>query len=345
MKRNLLLVASVFFGASAFAQSLTSANAPAVGDNIVLYIVDSMAPNLASETGASATWDYSATLGYENETREITMLDPAMTGNASSFPISTEAQDLEGFLLNYTINSPSGRESQGFVFTEQSLGEVVARLDVDAAQTHVYPMNISSPVIIDNYSGEVDISAPFAQTSAMTGTLRAEVDGQGTLKLANNDYNNVLRYKIIDTMNVTVVPLGAFELIRLQFEYYDFTSGNLPIFVHTRFVIGQPGGAPIQDVTLVLSKEQPAQFVGLAANVLEQTSVYPNPANDNLNIQLPASIASAQIVISDALGRQVYTSTLSSAEKTIDVSKMNKGIYFVNISNDVYSTTKSVVIK
>src|SRR5690554_8187665 len=92
MTRNLLLVASVLFGGSAFAQFVES-NAPAVGDAATLYIVDSLAPNYAAETGASATWDYSATLGYQNETRDIQMLDPTSTGNATSYPFSTKAQD------------------------------------------------------------------------------------------------------------------------------------------------------------------------------------------------------------------------------------------------------------
>jgi|SRR5690554_43355 len=342
MKRNLLIVASLFFGASAFAQ-FTDANAPQVGDGATLNIIDSLAPNLAAITGSGVTWDYSTTLGYQNETRTVTILDPALTGNSASYGLSTAAQDVESFILTYSISSPTNRESQGFVFTEATVGEVIAKFDTDAAITYTYPMDENTPAIIDTYAG--DVTYGITQTVPMTGKSVAVVDGKGTLKLWGNDYTDVLRYKVIDTMNLTILLFGDMTMNRVQYEYYDHSISKLPIFVHVRVQFGQVGGAPMSDVSLVLSNDAPTQFVSVSTNVLESTAVYPNPANESLNIQLPSSIESAEVVITDALGREVYTSTLNSTVKTIDVSKMNKGMYFVNISNDVYSTTKSVVIK
>src|SRR5690554_3074044 len=344
MKRNLLLVASVLFGGSAFAQFVES-NAPAVGDAATLYIVDSLAPNYAAETGASATWDYSATLGYQNETRDIQILDPTSTGNATSYPLSTKAQDIANFLLNYSTDDATGRVSQGFVFTEASLGEVVARFETDQAQLYTYPMDLGT-AIVDTYAGEVGFTIGIIpQTAPMTGNLVAEVDGKGTLKLWGNDYTDVLRYKIMDTMHVTITGLGAMTMAREQYEYYDHSISNLPIFVHTRVQFGQAGGTPMSDISFVLSKDAPTEFVSVTKNELEKTAVYPNPATENLNIQLPSSIESANVEISDALGRIVYSAAVDASVKTVDVSNMNKGIYIVKISNGIHSTTKNVVIK
>lgn len=344
MKRNLLLVASVLFGASAMAQFVES-NAPAVGDAATLYIVDSLAPNYAAETGASATWDYSATLGYENETRDIQILDPTSTGNAASYPLSTKAQDIANFLLNYSTDDATGRVSQGFVFTEASLGEVVARFETDQAQLYTYPMDFGTAAIVDDYVGEVDYTFGVPQTAPMTGNLVAEVDGKGTLKLWGNDYTDVLRYKIMDTMHVTITGFGAMTMAREQYEYYDHSISNLPIFVHTRVQFGQTGGTPMSDISFVLSKDAPTEFVSVTKNELEKTAVYPNPATENLSIQLPSSIESANVEISDALGRIVYSAAVDASVKTVDVSNMNKGIYIVKISNGIHSTTKNVVIK
>lgn len=345
MKRNLLIVASLFCGASAFAQ-FTDANAPQIGDGTTLNIIDSLAPNLSAVTGTGVTWDYSTTLGYENETRNITILDPAMTGNSASFGTSTSAQDVQGFLTTYTISSPGNRESQGFVFKEAQLGEVVARFNTNSAITHTYPMDIGGAAIVDPYAGEVIIPAPASQTVAMTGKIITQVDGKGTLKLwGGNNYTDVLRYKIIDTMELSIFPIGAVTMTREQYEYYDLANDRLPIFVHGTVIFGPTGGTPMSTINLVLSKDAPTQFVSVSVNELEKTAVYPNPTSEDLNIQLPSSIESADVVITDALGREVYASTLGSIVKTIDVSKLNKGMYFVNISNDVYSTTKNVVIK
>src|SRR5690554_997502 len=342
MKRNLLMVASLFFGASAFAQ-FTNDNAPQIGDGMTLYRLDTLAPAYGGVTGSGVTWDYSTTLGFKDDTRTVTVLDASTTGNAASFGTSTVAQEVEGFLMSYTTSVGTGRESQGFVFTEPSFGEVVAVFDTDPAQYYNYPMDVSSPAIYDTYEGQVNSALG---TSSMTGKLEALVDGEGTLKLWGNDYTNVLRYKIIDTMDVLGIPvLGDIQMTRVQYEYYDLANGNLPIFVHTNVIFGQPGGVPMNTTTLVLSKDETTQYVSVSENVLEQTTVYPNPASEIINIQLPSSIETANVVITDALGREVYTATLNATLKTIDVSKMNKGMYFVNISNDSYSTTKSVVVK
>src|SRR5690554_6363809 len=345
MKRNLLLVASVLFGASAMAQFVES-NAPAVDDAASLYIVDSLAPNYAAETGESAIWDYSSTLGYLNETRDIQILDPASTGNATSYPFSTKAQDLANFLVNYSTDDATGRVSHGCVFTEASLGEVVARFETDQAQLYTYSMDLGDAAIVDPYEGEVGFTIGIIpQTAPMTGNLVAEVDGKGTLKLWGNDYTDVLRYKIMDTMHVTITGLGAMTMAREQYEYYDHSISKLPIFVHTRVQFGQAGGTPMSDISFVLSKDAPTEFVSVTKNELEKTAVYPNPATENLNIQLPSSIESANVEISDALGRIVYSAAVDASVKTVDVSNMNKGIYIVKISNGIHSTTKNVVIK
>src|SRR5690554_1028846 len=95
------------------------------------------------------------TLGYQNETRDIQILDPTSTGNATSFPLSTKAQDIANFLLNYSTDDAAGRVSQGFVFTEASLGEVVARFETDQAQLYTYPMDLGDAAIVDTYAGEL----------------------------------------------------------------------------------------------------------------------------------------------------------------------------------------------
>src|SRR5690554_7915862 len=75
-------------------------------------------------------------------------------------------------------------------------------------------------------------------------------------------------------------------------EYYDHSISKLPIFVHTRVQFGQAGGTPMSDISFVLSKDAPTEFVSVTKNELEKTAVYPNPATENLNIQLPSSIES-----------------------------------------------------
>ncbi|PWH86128.1 T9SS type A sorting domain-containing protein [Brumimicrobium oceani] len=346
MKKNLLLVASLFIGATSIAQ-FTQTNAPADGDGTTLFVIDSLAPSFAAVTGSGVTWDYSSYAGYGNETRNITALDATTTTNAASFPNSTISIDLENFLQTYSSSSSTDLTGRGFVYNEPNVGEIIAQFNSDQANMMSFPMDENSAAINDVFSGDLNYTLPFAgtQTTPLTGILKAEVDGKGTLVLANNSFSNVLRYSIRDTINSTVTGLGDIQMVRSQYEYYDHAQSTLPIFIHISVDFGILGGAALSSSTLVMSLEDPTGIVGLSKNELASTSVYPVPATEELNIELPASVETANLTMTDVQGRQVYSTVLNASKKTIDVSNMKKGMYILNISSDATSVTKNIVIK
>lgn len=346
MKKNLLFVASLFIGATTFAQ-FTQMNSPADGDGTTLFVIDSLAPNFAAITGPNATWDYSSYAGYGNETRTITALDAANTTNATSFPNATVSIDLENFLQTYSSNSSTELTGRGFVYNEPNVGEIIAKFNTDQAKMFEFPMDENSAAINDVFSGDLIYTLPVVgvQTTPLTGKLQAQVDGKGTLILENNSYSNVLRYSVLDTINATVTGLGDIQMVRSQYEYYDHAQSTLPIFIHISVDFGILGGAALSSSTLVMSLEDPAGIVGLSKNELAKTSVYPVPATDQLNIELPSSVETATLTMTDVQGRQVYSTVLDASKKTIDVSSMKKGMYIVKITSDLTSVTKNVLIK
>ncbi len=66
-------------------------------------------------------------------------------------------------------------------------------------------------------------------------------------------------------------------------------------------------------------------------NQLEQFSLFPNPTNGLLNINLNNQTESTNLEIVDSLGRIVHKSTLRSSQNTIDVSYLQSGIFFVRL--------------
>lgn len=120
---------------------------------------------------------------------------------------------------------------------------------------------------------------------------------------------------------------------------------TLPIFVHSTINFKTLSGQELSNSTLVMSLEDPSTYVGLVQNELANTSVYPIPATNQLNIELPVGIESANVIISDVQGREVYSSKLNATKKVIDVSTLNKGMYIVNISNNTSSIAKNILIK
>jgi hypothetical protein len=60
-------------------------------------------------------------------------------------------------------------------------------------------------------------------------------------------------------------------------------------------------------------------------------SVYPNPANDFLTLYVPKGKSIASISIMDELGRIVAVREVTSATITIDLLKLEDGMYFLTI--------------
>lgn len=345
MKKNLLLAASLMIGATSFAQ-FDQNNEPNVGDGTTLYVIDSMAPAMENETGANANWDYSSYGGYGNDSRVLTVLDPASTSYQSEFSSSSDALDIQSFLKTFYSSTASERTSQGFVYTDGSVGDIVVEFTTDEAVQYQYPFALS-----DNFTDAFEGTATFdvgggPQTEPATGELTASVDGTGTLTLADGvSFSNVTRYKLEDSTTVNVQFLGEFTLKRTQFEYYDLANSTMPVFVHTSVYFGQ-GGTAMSEFDLVLSYEDPAYVLGVDENnPLVDTRVYPNPASEQINVVLPNNVDAANVSIVDALGREVYTGEISAVNQKVDVSELNEGMYFVTIKSGDLVATKTVVIK
>jgi hypothetical protein len=64
-------------------------------------------------------------------------------------------------------------------------------------------------------------------------------------------------------------------------------------------------------------------------------SIYPLPINNQLNIKFSKNISSGSISISNMAGQIIYDNTINnSSEKTIDVTALSSGLYFLNCKVD-----------
>lgn len=72
-------------------------------------------------------------------------------------------------------------------------------------------------------------------------------------------------------------------------------------------------------------------------NITQELNIYPNPAKDVLKID--GTYTSANIY--DVFGKLVLS---TEAQKTIDVSTLSNGVYFVNINNNKVITVKKITI-
>lgn len=341
MKKNLLLFSALLMSASVFSQ-FTQANEPMVGQGRTLFVIDSLAPSLAATTGSGATWDYSSYGGYAGEDRTVTVQNAADAPNGAEFGTSTFAVNIQNFLVTFQTSDANERNMQGFVFSEPDFGDIVAIYDNDVLQ-YDYPFDLGN-TITGAVTGEATTQlGPFP----FDGDSDATVDGTGTLILANGvSYTNVYRYRIDEEIEVNTGFLGLQTFTRVQFEYYDMddTNNGLPVFVHTSGILAPTsGGAPLFDFSLVMSIEEPTTPVGLNEIDFVAGNIYPNPAENILNIDLFNIDTEANLAIVDAMGRIVLNETLSGAQNTIDITALNEGVYFVKIAQDGKLMTRKIV--
>lgn len=342
MKKTLLfaVLSLAFYGNS----QMTQANEAAIGTTVSMFLCDSFATNLDGVNGASAIWDYTTLGGYDNEFRDVSVVDASTTTYASDFPTSATAITVGTNLTSYYNSTASERSSQGFVFSEPSLGDVIAQFNGNEEIVATYPFAFGNTVN-DGFSGTINYLTTLSASA--TGSGYASVDGEGTLNLPNGvSLTNVIRYKLIDTSWATItlpIPLGDMEFIRSQYEYFDYSSSNLPVFIHSTIKVQNVGAtSPLSEQSLVLSAYEPG-YLNVQDAVNVEFSVYPNPASDAITISGNLEANSNATVI-DQSGRVVISSTVSNGS-SINISALETGVYFVQIENNGLTITKSIIKK
>lgn len=114
---------------------------------------------------------------------------------------------------------------------------------------------------------------------------------------------------------------------------------------HKKATLKNPGGTPQQAYSLIMSG---INATGNAEDfkTTNTFNVWPNPANDVLNISLgEGAEKGANAAIYDIQGRLVLTSVLAGVENSINVQGLVKGIYMVTITNGAKTEVEKIIIK
>ena len=82
----------------------------------------------------------------------------------------------------------------------------------------------------------------------------------------------------------------------------------------------------------------------VASNV--SMSLYPNPANSNVKLDITGVNGNVNCTILDMSGRVVYSQSINAEEATtINVSNFAKGAYFVRITNNEFTKVEKLVVR
>lgn len=184
--------------------------------------------------------------------------------------------------------------------------------DVNTADTNYSWFGHSIPYFYRNNSGK---------TWLFTGSNRGWV-----LNYRNIDNNLNGTFELIDTLFLTY-NMNKFNIMEGNFSapaIADLNNDNFP-----EMVLGNLGGG----LVFFLGTEAPADTVGIANYVINDLNlnIFPNPANEILNIKVTPNVTNAKIKIFNILGVLVFEQDYDNLNFiSINISNLQKGVYFLN---------------
>lgn len=347
----------------ASAQTLTSTDFGSVGDTYQLGLDNT--PGVGPGTaGASQTWNFT-TLNTES-LDTLVFVNPATLPNAADFPGSNIAtvSDQGVFYLEKTTNYI---RNHGVVAV---FGFLVASINftppVDLLQ---FPTNFgdsfsNTSMVAEKQFIGIDTNFLGCQITIDSAYIirhvvhDVDIDGSGTLQLPTDTFTNALR-SYTEERTVDSIFIYAPNAINCAFPPVNIPQG-WSFADPTLLTLAGFSGNPSFDTTRIYNWYAPGEKFSVCAidvnsngspiscrfksNVAHLTlglnepfqlesSVYPNPANDQMRITATESLAGTHVQVVDVTGKVVLQQQMNE-QGIISTLALEEGIYLYMIRDD-----------
>ncbi len=278
--------------------------------------------------GATSVLSYNWTgnlATYAMENVNIGTVSPANT-TTYTIQITSTDDNASDNTLTQTINTAQ----------ETNISITVEVLTDDYADESYFEITNSTGTVIWS-EGNENVAGNFD-----TGSFPAPADG--TNPLANNTaYSWPVNLPAVDCYTFTAYDYYGDGLGASQ---WGGTDGSWDIKDNTGAIILSESAADFGGSDEGLVKNM---SVGLGELAIEGVKVFPNPANEVLNVTFDANNTDYTVELTDLQGRTVATQSFNgvTGAQTVNfsVADVAAGSYIVTISNDAVSHTENVVIK
>lgn len=140
-----------------------------------------------------------------------------------------------------------------------------------------------------------------------------------------------------------VVLVMPEDSVKFLTKFETFTNPTVPYMYHCHLLHHEDDGMMGSFIVIDSSA------LGISEtgnNGKDWLHIFPNPADDEVNIKLDNSNnTEVKVVISDILGRQVFFTLFSKSETTINTSLWKRGIYTLTIIKDGHKLVERLIIK
>ena len=341
MKTPLLLL-GICASVVGTAQTIELEDTLSTGDAMTYYVLDSNATAYEDITGADVVWDYSEIGAYMMAPNVNNVIDREDSDFAEHFPGARYTEAFENSVHTYFTNDDAASEVivEGFVFQELS-NDFIIKYNVDPLIALDLPMSLG-----DSYTDAIEGVAVVPvgdEDPEISGEATIEADGTGTLKLGGTDYTNVIRVHTTEISEGTILFTPA-TITRESYVYYDIDNFNMPIFIHATILLET--GVGDFGFTAVYGKDEITDYVGLEeeSTTPVDLSIYPNPV-DGTFTTVSTSEGTEQLTIMNSVGQVVRVINNPQTAEQIDVSDLERGVYFVQALKGASTRTEKFIVK
>ena len=278
--------------------------------------------------GANVQWDFSNLAG--SSTLNYSTLACPGDNDCGTFPNANQVVKLSNTAKVFYKKTATELQQEG----ELASGTFTFS---DPLKMLQFPVTFNQN-FTDSYAGT-------NASGSRSGTVTSTIDGYGTLKTPTGTYTNVLRQKIVE--NATVAASG--QTLQLTITHYYWMTPDLHHYIlsiQSTATQGLPVPVPTTYVTTYTTKSQTVGINDKDA-LAESIKMYPNPADDYLDIQT-GHLAVSNITIYNMLGQKMQSRDFAGkntpAQITLNNLQLIPGHYWIRLHTDKGPVTKQIVI-
>ena len=263
---------------------------------------------------------------------------PELSG---SYYIAFEGISNSGFGISIDEIRINGTQLEGFMIMAEAEGNGT----INPAGEVFVPMNESQ-----EFEVEADFGHHISALMVDDETIAEAADESQfifTFDMVNSAHS-IMAYFMpnayVVTVNIMPEEAGSVTISgELLFgELIELTATSDEGYLFSHWVVGSDsiGIENPYSFSLVSDTLFEAHFkliTGINSNFAESVQLYPNPAKDNINIELPAD---AVVRIFDMQGRLQYEAALASGKQIINLNGLNKAAYIIKLEFEDEVITK-----
>jgi hypothetical protein len=247
-----------------------------------------------------------------------------------------------------------------------TLGTVTPLVNANNTATG-YNMTVTDNFVVNtttNYGPTAPTSANLGDLAIGTATqdyfyleTGGSVNPTGQLTISNLDPLKQYKFYAFASRPTTSVRVSNYVFTgassyTAQIQTSDGTTGNITNILSTPLLFPNASGIITIDLSIVsgsfayinaMKMEEYSSALGkINFDLNSNIKIYPNPASNNLNIELN-DLSNANLQVVDYTGKVVVKQPLNSADNNINIEQLATGVYLFQVNSSEGSLIRKVV--